>query len=176
MLHLFNVRVGLALVALLGLTVLGYADDTKGTIRSVNADKNEIVLKGILSDTTYELGENGRVCLDGRKAKLADLREGDHVALHYEKSGKRMIASEARALRNATETSGAVRAVEAQNSRLILKGILKDTTYQVEKNATVWINGKEGQLADLRDGDNVTVTYEQRGDQLVASEVRFVRP
>jgi len=53
--------------------------------------------------------------------------------------------------------------------------VIKDATYQLDKDATIWVNGKQGQLADLREGDHVRVTYEQRGEQNVATEVTLKR-
>jgi Cu/Ag efflux protein CusF len=170
------VRLAVAVAFVLGLAGVVSAEETKGTIRAVNPDKGEIVVKGILSDSTYELNKDARLCLDGKKAKVGDLHEGDHVTIEFLKAGdNRLRAAEVRALRKATETTGTVRGAMSEKNQLILKGILKDTTYQMEKDAMVWINGKEGKLADLREGDQVRITYEQRGDQLMAAEVTLMR-
>jgi len=111
MLRLLNVRVGLALGLFLGWTLSAGAEETKGTIRAVNAERKEIVLKGVLHDATYQIGNDARFCIDGRKAKLGDLREGDHVVVDYQKAGDRMTATEVRGLRKASETTGEVRGV-----------------------------------------------------------------
>lgn len=174
MMRLPIVRVGFALMLLLCLTVSASANETKGTIRSVKTDKQEIVLMGILSDTTYELNKDAKVCLDGKQAKLDDLRKGDRVTINFEKSGDRLMASEVRALRKSTDTTGAVRSVVSDKQQLILKGIFKDTTYQLKKGATVWMNGKQGHLADLHEGDRVELTFGQRGDQRMVSAVRYL--
>jgi len=175
MIRLFNVRLGYALILVLGLAGAVSASETKGTIRSVNANQNEIVLKGIVSDTTYHLDKNFKVCIDGKKANLGDLHEGDQVAVDYTKTGDRFIAGEVRALRKMSETTGTVRSTASDKNQITLKGLVKDTTYQLENGAGVWINGKQGTLAELLEGANVRITYERRGDQLMASEVCLAR-
>jgi len=175
MFRLSNVRQALVLVLVLALAGAVSASDTKGTVRTVKTDKNEIVVKGILNDTTYELTKDARVCLDGKKVKLGELRDGDHVMIEYQKTGDRFIADEVRALRKASETTGTVRSTASDRNHITLKGLVKDSTYQLENGAMVWVNGKHGSLADLREGAHVRVTYEQRGDQLMASEVTLLR-
>jgi aspartate 1-decarboxylase len=171
MVRLPKVRYGLALVAVLGLAITASADEAKGTIKSIFADKNEIVVKGALSDTTYTLTKDARVWCDGKECKIAELRENDKVAIEYVKTGDRYNASEVRGLRKAQEASGTVRGVVAEKRELIIKGVLKDTIYHLEKDATVWVNGKKVELADLRENDQVRITYEQRGEMLHAFDV-----
>jgi len=164
-------RSGVALVVLLSLTAVVSADEAKGTIKSIFGDKKEVVVKGVVRDTTYELTKDARVWLDGKECPIKDLREGDKVVIDYLKSGDRFMASEVRGLRKATEASGTVRGVLAEKRQMIIKGVLKDTTYNLEKGATVWVEGKKVELADLREGDQVRITYEERGDVLVAFDV-----
>jgi len=162
----------LALALTVGLTTPVHADEAKGTIRTVKADKGEFVIKGVLNDTTYELAKGTIVFLDGKKSKLEDIQEGDRAVVLYSKVGDRMQATEVRCTRKATETTGTVRSVASDRNELIIKGVVKDSHYKLEKGATVWINGKMGQLADLREGDNVILTYETRGNDMILYDVR----
>jgi aspartate 1-decarboxylase len=171
MIRLPQVRFGLALVVALGLAMTASADEAKGTIKSIFADKNEIVVKGTVSDTTYTLTKDARVWCDGKECKIADLKENDKVVIDYVKTGDRYNASEVRGLRKAQETTGTVRGVVSEKRELVIKGVLKDTTYHLEKDGTVWVNGKKAELADLREGDPVRVTYEQRGEMLAAFDI-----
>jgi len=164
MIRLPQVRSGLALVVLLSLTAVASADEAKGTIKSIVADKNEIVVKGTLSDTTYTLTKDARIWCDGKECRIADLRENDRVVIDYVKTGDRFNASEIRGLRKAEETTGTVRGVVSEKREMVIKGVVKDTTYHLEKGGTVWVNGKKAELADLREGDPVRITYENRGD------------
>lgn len=159
----------------LAMPTLVRADDVKGTVRSINAEKNEVVLKGLLKDTMYQLNKDGHVFLDGRKGKIADLREGDRAHIVWFKQGEQTMASEVRCLRKAAEAIGTVRSVAADKEEFVLKGVIKDATYRMEKDGRVLLDGKEAKLADLRQDDHVIVTYETRGNDLMASEVRVTR-
>jgi len=165
------VRGVFAVLVVLGLTVAVSADEAKGSIKSIFADKKEIVVKGVVKDTTYELTKDARIWLDGKESKISDLKENDKINIEYLKSGDRHMASEVRGLRKCQEATGTVRGTLAEKNHLIIKGVLKDTTYHLEKDATVWVNGKKVNLADLRENDPVRITYEERGDVLVAQDV-----
>ena len=164
-----------AIVLVLGLTAYVQADDTKGTIKSVNSEKNEVVLKGIVRDTTYEVNKDTIIMLDGKKATLGDLRADDKANIVYDKKGDHMIASEVRGLRRAQEASGTIKSTFGDKREVTLKGVVKDTTYELNKDATVWLNGKKSNLSDLREGDTVLITYEQKGDHNMAADVRAGR-
>jgi len=167
-------------VLALFLTVAGpaLADDTKGTVRSVNGERNEIVLKGVVNDATYPLRKDAWVILDGRKVKLTDLKEGDRAQLSYEKVGSDNVAFGVRVLRNAAETHGTLRNTNSQQNQIVLKGLVKDTAYNLDKNTKIYINLKEANVSDLRDNDDVYVTYLRGGannDVFTVTEIRCVR-
>jgi Cu/Ag efflux protein CusF len=151
------------------------ADETKGTIKSVDIKRHEVVMKGLVKDSLYELKKDAWIAIDGVKAKLEDFKEGDRAVVSYVTSGERMIASEVRGLRNAQEAKGTVKGTFAEKRELTLKGVVKDSTYELNKDATIVINGKASQLTDLREGDEVMVTYVERGDRMMANEVRASR-
>jgi Cu/Ag efflux protein CusF len=159
------------------LTVGGYlgAEETKGTVKSVNTDRNEVVLKGVLRNTIYELNKDANICLDGVKCKLTDLKEDDKAAIVFEKQGEHMKASEVRGLRNAQETTGTIRNVTADKGEFTLKGLVKDVTYELNKDATVLLNGNRAALTDLREGDQAMITFQQKGDHQMTANVRATR-
>jgi hypothetical protein len=169
--RLTMVRGIFAVLVVLGFSAAVSADDAKGTIKSIFADKKEIVVKGVVKDTTYELTKDARVWVDGKESKITDLKENDKIHIEYLKSGDRHMASEVRGLRKCQEATGTVRGTLAEKNHLIIKGVLKDTTYHLEKDATVWVNGKKVNLADLRENDSVRITFEERGDVLIAHDV-----
>src|SRR5262245_46859278 len=105
MIRLEKVRGVLALLVVLGFAATAAAEEAKGTIKSIFADKNEIVLKGVVKDTTYDVKKDARFWIDGKEVKLADLKENDKVAIEYMKDGERNHASEVRCLRKAQETT-----------------------------------------------------------------------
>ena len=165
--------VGVALV----LALNGYvcAEETKGTVKSTDSAKREVVLKGTLKNSVYELDKNASICLDGVKCKLSDIVEGDSATIVYEKKGEHMMAIAIRGLRNAKETTGTVRSVLANNREITVKGTVKDSTYKLNKDGTLWLNGKKAAVSELREGDHVTITYQQKGEQYMAADVLATR-
>lgn len=160
---------------LFGLSAVVLADEVKGKIKSVDTKRNEVVVKGTVKDSIYELKADASVWLDGVKCKLADLTADDRVAIVYDKKGEHMIATRVRALRKAQEAAGTVKDVLGDKRQLVLKGTVKNTTYDLLKEAVVWIDGKQSKLTDIRDGDQVLITYETRGDYRMASDIAVTK-
>jgi hypothetical protein len=86
----------LALVMMVGLTgTLLAADTTKGTIKSVNADKKEFVLTDTnQKDWTFTMDAAGKIKLADKEVKLDELKKGDQVEIKYEKDGEKLVAKE----------------------------------------------------------------------------------
>jgi hypothetical protein len=51
----------------------------------------------------------------------------------------------------------------------------KDWTFTTDKDAKIRLADKESKLDDLKEGDEVEVKYEKKGDQMVAKEVTAKR-
>lgn len=164
-----------AFALVLSAAAIARADTDKGTIRSVNNDRREVVVKGLVKDTTYELDKDATVWLDGARAKLSDLKAEDRVAIIYEKKGNHYMAAQVRGLRSAQETTGTVADVFGDKKEVTLKGTIKNTTYEMDKQATVFVNSKKAALADIRAGDEVLITYIERGKHLMAQDVTLLK-
>jgi predicted RNA-binding protein len=172
-----SIRFMFAFALFLGFAVQVRAEETsvKGKIKSADTTRNEVVLKGVVKDAVYELNKDAKVWLDGTRSKLSELKTDDQAVVRYEKKGDHLFASDVRALRNAKETTGTVRSTLMDKKEITIKGLVKDTTYELNKDATVWADGKKGTLADIREGDQVLITYEQRGDRMVANDVSITK-
>ena len=158
------------------MTVVVAADETKGTIKSVDTGRKEVVLKGTVSDSIYELSRKAQpLWLDGAPAKLSNLHADDHAVVIYSKSGEHMMATTIRALRKAHEASGTVGDVLGEKREITLKGTIKNTTYELTKDGTVWIDQKRAALSDIHQGDEVRVTYEKRGDRWMANDITVTK-
>jgi hypothetical protein len=121
------------------------------------------------------LAKNATVWLDGARCKLADLAADDRAVVIYEKQGDRMVATSVRGLRKAQETRGTVNDVFDAKREITLKGTVKNSTYELQKGGTVWVDGHQGKLADIQPGDQVLITYEQRGDHYMATDVSLIK-
>jgi len=162
-------------VVLLGFAAYAIAEETSGTIKTVDKSRNEVVLKGVVKDTIYELGKDATVWLDGARVKLTDLGADDRAVITYEKKGDHMIASMVRGLRKAQETRGTVNDIVNDKNEVTLKGTVKNSTYELDKTGTVFIDGKRMSLKDIHPGDEVLVTYERRGDHMIARDVTVTK-
>jgi hypothetical protein len=66
--------------------------------------------------------------------------------------------------------------VEAAKNQFVLTDSNgKDWTITVAKDAKIVINDKEAKLADLKNGEEVDVTYDKKGEDFMASAVRVTR-
>jgi hypothetical protein len=144
----------------------------RGRIERVNADQNQFTLKDQNGrELTFQAGRNARVELGGREARLADLQQGQEVTVTY-----RQVLTDIRAGEQAgtgqqahgNTVHGQIQQVQAAQHQIRLrdqKG--KEHTFQVGQNAQVQVNGRNGTLADLQQGQQVTATQ-----QMVANEIR----
>jgi len=165
-----------ALTLVLGAVTQVRADEvTNGTIKSVDTTRKEVVLKGIVKDTIYEVKKDASLWLDGVRAKLEDLKADDKAVILYEKSGDHLMATSVRALRKSQEATGTVRSTFGDKREVVIKGTIKDTTYELTKDATIWFDGKNVKITEIREGDEVRVTYEQKGDHRMTNDVVVYR-
>ena len=101
MIRFSHVLVGLlALGLLVSLAVPVLAAEAKGKITSVNADKNEFVMTDANQKSwTLHHDPNGKVLINDKESKLADLQAGDEVTVTYEKDGEKLKCSQIRCTR-----------------------------------------------------------------------------
>jgi biopolymer transport protein ExbD len=90
----------LSLAFVLALTVTALAADTKGKIKSVDADKSQFVFSDSNGKNwTMSLGKTGKVFLNDKESKLSNLQAGDEAIVTYEKDGENLTATVVRCTR-----------------------------------------------------------------------------
>jgi hypothetical protein len=90
----------LALGLLLGLAMPALAAEAAGKIKSVDADKNQFVMTDANQKSwTFNHNKDGKVLINDKESKLADLQSGDDVTVTYEKDGAKLNCSMVRATR-----------------------------------------------------------------------------
>jgi hypothetical protein len=77
------------------------ADDTvKGKVKNVNVDQNQFtLLDDNNKDLTFTLEKDGKVLLNDKAGKIADLKADDMVTVKYEKKDGKLMATEIHATR-----------------------------------------------------------------------------
>jgi hypothetical protein len=108
---------------------------------------------------------------DEKAVQLADLKEGMRLALRLAPDNQAVVG-----IRVAAPTaSGVLKAVDAARHSITVthgaKDNAKDITYEVEKKAPVLIDGKEGKLADLKEGVQIHLLLSPEDGGVVGIQV-----
>ena len=76
----------------------------------------------------------------------------------------------------AEEAQGKIKIVIAEGSEFVItNGDGADVSFKLAADGKVFIDGKQASLSDLKEQDEVKVTWEEKDDQKMASEVRCQR-
>src|SRR5947209_12217455 len=76
----------------------------------------------------------------------------------------------------AAEAKGKIKSVTADKKEFVLTDKDgKDWDFTLGDDAKVRLGDKDIKLNELKKGDEVTITYEKKGDQLIATEVKCRR-
>jgi hypothetical protein len=79
-----------------GLEARAAAMQAKGTLATVDAKAGTFSIqeKGVTAPQTFHWNNTTHFVADGKPASAGDLRSGEHLRVHYEKSGNTMTATE----------------------------------------------------------------------------------
>jgi hypothetical protein len=139
----------------------------EGAIKAVDAAQNTITVAnkdkqtGQKQEATFPVAADARIVRTGhakgneKAAKLGDLKEGMRLVLRLSPDNKAVVGIQVAA----PTATGVIKSVDAARSSVTVtlgaKDNAKDITYEVEKKAPVLIDGKEGKLADLKEGSPI---------------------
>jgi hypothetical protein len=71
--------------------------------------------------------------------------------------------------------TGKIAAVQPEKNEFVISENIKDWSFQLTKNGQVFVNDREGKLADLQVGDEAAVTFDRQGPVMLARTVRVTR-
>jgi hypothetical protein len=140
-----------------------------GTVKSVDAAAGAVTITATKGDQkverTFAVAKNVKVAIDGKEAKLADLKAGTRVSvkLGEDRSTAVAIATENANpdVKKAAGASGTLKSVDAAKGTITIAATKRDAsidrTYTIAKNVKVVVDGSEGTLADLKNGFHVNV-------------------
>ena len=90
----------LALACLFAFTLAASAADAKGKVKSVTADRSEVVMADDAGKNwTITAAKDCKVRLNDKDSKLEDLQADDEITVTYEKDGDKLLARSIRATR-----------------------------------------------------------------------------
>jgi hypothetical protein len=148
-------------------------------LKSVDAEKRMLTVatkdkqSGQQGAQSYAVAADATVVFLGHEkkgetpGKLSDLKEGMGVTLRMSEDGKTVVA-----IRVAAPTAqGVVKGVDAAKNTITVtigaKNTAMDVTYELDKAATVQIDGKSGQLTDLKVGTQVQLLLSRENSGVV---------
>lgn len=84
----------LTLALVLGLALPALAADTKGVVKTVTAEKNEIVVTIAGRDYPFQVAANAPIKLGAQAGKLADLKPNDQVTVSFTQAENKLVANQ----------------------------------------------------------------------------------
>jgi Cu/Ag efflux protein CusF len=133
-------------------------------------------------DWTFKAGNSIQIRSNDKACTLSDLKEGDKVLITYAKSGRDLIASDIKATSSsattetADATSGTIKKIDTDHNQItITDKNSRDWAFDMADGATVEINNRPSKLVDLKAGEEVTVKYQKRGRELVATDIKAAK-
>jgi hypothetical protein len=118
-----------------------------------------------------EVAPDAEIRIDGKEAKLADLRGGMRLALSLADGKLAVTKIDAKRPR----PDAVVKAVRAAENTLTVSLRGKDVDLAVGKDAIIGIDGAKSGLADLKAGMAVRLILAQQGDRIVVTHVTVDR-
>jgi Cu/Ag efflux protein CusF len=146
---------------------------TTGTIKSVTAEQNQIVVTDKDGkDWSYQVKKDARCFVPNEdNAGLANLKAGEEVALLWEKGKGDQLQAHAILVRtgdfkNAGLAHGKVKSTDANDRSFTTSDADgKDMTFHMNDGAKIRLNDKEAKLNEIKANDRVIIVWEKSGDQ-----------
>ncbi|TAL02186.1 MAG: hypothetical protein EPO07_07600 [Verrucomicrobia bacterium] len=135
-----------------------------GTIVSIDPKENALVVRGsVFGSKKFALGEGcSFLTLDKSAAAGSDLRAGQKVLVVYQNVQGVNAANHVEQLPMRSE--GFVKSIDAAKGTLTLHQRASNKEFRIPEGCKVVLrNSKSGELADIKPGHFVTVTYESPG-------------
>ena len=143
-----------------------------GTLQGVDAAKNTVTVTTSnrqtgKADKTFEMAKDVVVLRDGKPAKVSDLKQGGRVSVKLSPDQKTAVG-----ISETGKTMGSpLKSVDSENNTITIttlsgrrgkEAVKKDVTHELAKDGKVTLEGKEGQLAELKDvrpGSTIQLTF-----------------
>jgi hypothetical protein len=162
-----------ALAAILLVSGASVAADaiTFGKIKTVNADKKEVILTDAAGkDFTFKLGDNVVINHGGKEGKT-DLKEGEAVNILYDKGlvtwTANYILIQDGDYKACELMQGTVKSYDADKKQLAFTDEhAKEWTFATA-DAKVRLNKEDSKIADVKIGDKTVVIVDKVGDKTI---------
>lgn len=139
------------------------------TVEQPGGRDEQLATREIADNCTFTL--NGQTQVDGKPVTLGDIQENDRVTLRLDSK-----ITEVAAIRKPRLTGVIMKVSENPGSVLVRTKDGQDTLFQVEGTTDIELSRAPAALGELREYDNVDVTYEPKGDGRLAKSLDVARP
>lgn len=135
----------------------GFEQKTVAGYLSKAVDKDVLTLTTTQGKTeSYKLASNAIIVRNGAQVKAVDLKVGDELTAHVV-NGSIVMVSVTKLASDLVEVKGSVVMVSSDKTILVIHTNGKDQVYLVDPNASIYRNGKQVALDQLKVSDAVTV-------------------
>jgi Cu/Ag efflux protein CusF len=164
-------------------------EEGRGRIKSIAPDQKSFVLADLNGkDWTFLVDKDLKVRVNGKEAQMNDLKVGDNVVLNFVGKGKEHVAKVIQADRGVTdkvregvtkkpnEGKGKVKEVMRDQKAFTLTDLNgKVWMFHLADDARVRLNNNDSNLNQLKPGDEVNVTFDQKKGDNMAHEINAIR-
>jgi hypothetical protein len=153
-----------------------------GVIKRVKPDDKVLIVRPTTGNkggkpVIFKVAKNARISLGGKKAGMADVKEGQqaHITYIVVKGRNRAQVVKLNSAQQAKTAIGVIRRVKSDDRVLIVKPRQdgKLTPFKLTKNATITLGGKKAEIADIKEGQQAQITYIVVKDRNRAREVKL---
>jgi predicted RNA-binding protein len=143
----------------------------EGKVVYVNAEEHTLTVRDWLRHRTFDLGGNCAITRwDNTAGAVADLRPGEKVTVGYQNAHGVLAAD--RVTQEAMRFRGVVKAIEPEHRELVMGRWDHDKTFKLAQDCKVVLhNQANGDVAEIKPGDHITLVYETPAGPDVAYQI-----
>jgi Cu/Ag efflux protein CusF len=146
-----------------------------GHVEAIDPDAKTIEVKRGGGVREFNLPENYTVLVQGKAGTLADLKVGQRVDVIHESLDNQHLAR--RIEQNNPAFVGTIRSIDASTRTVKARSFFEERTFRLADNCRIVTgDNSDASLRDLRIGDRVEFTFEDKDGILVANRIGHESP
>ncbi len=141
-----------------------------GTVNNVDMEKRLVTVKGAWGNKTFQVRDDSKLVLKEKgDISLSGLKVGHKVNLTYENENG--VLAVLKLEQSSLTFNGSILAIDTATHTLKAKFLLTEKKFNLAGDCKVVVDGKLGQVTDLRIGQSAEISYEDISGVLVASYI-----
>jgi TusA-related sulfurtransferase len=130
----------------------------------VKVDGAKLTMKGKDGEMTHEVGKDAKVTVDGTKAELKDLKEGQEITVTTDEKDAvtKVEAKKAGEVKAPEPKTHEGKVVKVTGDKLTMKSGDKEMTHDIGKDVKITVDGTKAELKDLKEGQEIKVTTDEK--------------